>query len=148
MTLPSYIDLSSVEDAYLVANTPHYLLRRLRGNPIVRTLTQSLSPEELASAYRASVHKSPDSFRELVVPYICIVAIATTGRMDLLKELEGVSINSGYKWLRQIVEIVIETFRPTITKELRISPTLQIGATQYNTVPTKSVKLKISELPA
>jgi hypothetical protein len=113
MSLPSHISTEGAELAYVVANTPLYLIKRLQADPGVRLVSQSMQANELAAEYRSAVTQSPTNIRELITPYICLVALSMKDDISPLREETAIANPlPDYRWIERIRQLLIERYRP------------------------------------
>ena len=69
------IDLTEAEAAFAVANTPQFLLRKLRADPAVRQIQSQFKGKDVLKALKAAVHHKPNTLRDSVRPYVYLVAL-------------------------------------------------------------------------
>jgi hypothetical protein len=108
-------DLQQAQANFAVANTPLFLVRKLQEDPAVRLLARQVNPNLLLEELRKSVQKRPETLRESVIPYVCLVALWFNNDATFLEN--AVSVKPAYSddWFDYIRSVLIKTFRPTHT---------------------------------
>ena len=63
---------------YLVSNTPYYLFKKLRSNPVLSQLARDNSPEQLEAAFQGATgkNKKERTALDIVQAYACIIALS------------------------------------------------------------------------
>ncbi len=135
-----HIQLPSAESAYFVSNTPLYLLRKLREDPVVAALATSATGEELLYALRKAAREEPSSIAERVRPFVLLVALAMKDDIRRLREATTVQLPSANEWFDYIRRVLIETYRPTIHTTLK-TPQLQLS--RVSTSSSNPVQFKL-----
>jgi hypothetical protein len=82
----------TAKEAVLIANTPTFLLDRLRGDPSVRYVVDSMAPLEILDALECGLSKAPTDPVGVVTLYVYLTALGLTdpsnkeawGRIDSL----------------------------------------------------------------
>lgn len=144
MTLPTTMQFDTAEAAYMVANTPLYLARRLQADEAVRALNLVWSADQIAAEYRASVSRAPQTLRELVTPYVCLAALSLRDDITALKEQTSASPLTAYRWLEQIRQIFIETYRPVTRQAFKVPRPGHPNLTSYSSAPLTRVVVPAS----
>ncbi len=132
------INYDSAVAAFAVANTPMFLLRKLRSDSAVERLTQLFSTDKLFSDLVASLGKKPENLTDAVKPYALLVALSRKGNLALLKELLKYPAPFS-EWFSEIANILIQTSMPLTTTAF--TPPQYLGAERNNFAtnsPTKS----------
>jgi hypothetical protein len=68
-------ELASIVEIYLLANTPAFLFRRMRSNPVVQRLAESESERSLVSEYRSLGRKTERDIEEVASAYAALCAL-------------------------------------------------------------------------
>jgi hypothetical protein len=113
MKIPEWIETARAESNYVVANTPSFLVRRFKEDKASFLLSQSLSEPDLLKLFASSAGSEPTSLRELVTPYLCLVALSLKPDVKYLRDATSFTPHTNYKWLRSFTRILIDEFRPT-----------------------------------
>lgn len=105
------VDLTqSAKDAVLYANTPSYLLEKLKRDAAVRILSHKLAPSEL---FDLLSHAGPASNAlEIVRKYVLLVALATSSLPDKWDVLSKLNL-SDLEWGKLILRIAQAQEVPT-----------------------------------
>jgi hypothetical protein len=99
---------------FVVANTPIFLLRKLRSDSCVWRLAQLCSADELFSELAASLANKPESLADAVKPYALVAALAQKGDLTLLREIAKHPAPFS-DWFSEITNILIQTTESTAT---------------------------------
>jgi hypothetical protein len=94
------IDLTKANEAVLVANTPSFLLDRLRKDAAVDYVSKSLKTPEILENLLFSVTR-PINVRDIVWGYINLVALGMKDPNEVWPELDKLDL-SGLEWGNQI----------------------------------------------
>jgi hypothetical protein len=115
---------SSAKEAVLVANTPSFLLDRLRKDTAVRFVLDKLRPSEIVVALRNGLANPPQDAVALVPLYVYLAALASTdpSEQETWNEFRGLDL-SRLEWGEAIRNIIFATAVPTITLDFTLSST-------------------------
>jgi hypothetical protein len=113
MSIPDWMDTTNIESKFVVANTPNFIVRRIKEDKAAYLLSQSLSADALLKMFIESAGKEPQTLRDLVTPYICLSALSLKPDVKYLRDAITFTARPQYKWLRACAQILIDTFRPT-----------------------------------
>jgi hypothetical protein len=94
---------ASANEAVLVANTPSFIFKRLREDPIVRQIADALKPAQIADWLRARGGK-PENPEDLVLRYMYLVAFSMKDPKEVTALMGDLPLNS-VEWGKQIVEL-------------------------------------------
>jgi hypothetical protein len=72
--------------ALLLANTPLFLLRKLRSDPVVAAIVHDLTEDEIIRGLRTAAKEKPNDILEAVRPYVYLVALSLKGNAGSLKQ--------------------------------------------------------------
>jgi hypothetical protein len=116
---PFSIVTPSVKEAVLIANTPSFLLDRLRRDVSVQTVASNMSGAEIVTALRNTLAHAPDDVIEIVLAYIYLVALSSSDPQDgeLWKQILSVDL-SNLDWGSAIRALMSAESVPTTTLEL------------------------------
>ncbi len=113
MKLFSKFDLSDSAQTFAVANTPLFLLRKLRQDPVVLEIARSLSARELLAEFHESLHAAPKDLVEAVAPFVYASALSMKESDAYLLDASRNPAIDQRDWLRFFVETLFRTFSPT-----------------------------------
>lgn len=92
---------------YLLASSPLFLFKSLRGLADIQILASKYSTEQLMGFYSKSViHKSID---KLCLYYIILISLSFRPYEEANKPLQSLS-KEKYVWAKELVEIVLSSF--------------------------------------
>jgi hypothetical protein len=112
MSFPKWISTANAEANFVVANTPNFLIRKMRDDPAALALSQSLSGQQILEIFKTYVGSEPTSMRELVIPYLCLSALSRKENVSYLVAATALVPASQYKWMATYNKILVETYRP------------------------------------
>jgi hypothetical protein len=119
---PRAIATSSAKEAVLVANTPSFLLDRLRKDIAVQYVLDSMSPPEIMKALRDALARPISDVTELVPRYVYLVALSTTDPQneDIWKQIGSLDL-SQLEWGEPIRRLIRAEAVPTTTMDFTLS---------------------------
>jgi hypothetical protein len=112
MSFPQWISTANAEANFVVANTPNFLIRKMRDDPAALALSQSLNGQQILEIFKSCVSSEPTSMRELVIPYICLSALSRKENVSYLVAATAFMPTSQFKWMTTYNKILVETYRP------------------------------------
>jgi hypothetical protein len=133
-------DFQNAEMAFLLSNTPLFLLRKLRSDPVVAEIAHDLSGKELFDALHKAAQQEPKNIVEAVVPYVYLVALSVKGDFALLKQASDVRAPYS-RWFKHISEFLLQSFIPTSRQAVSVSPP---SGTIQTTLPSADVTIPTS----
>jgi hypothetical protein len=119
MNIPDRIKTANAESNFVIANTPSFLVRRLKEDQAVYLLSQSLSEGDLLKGFVSSSSREPESMRELVTPYLCLCALSLKPTSKYLRDALLFEARPEYKWLKDCAQILIDEFRPVSISKVK-----------------------------
>ncbi len=121
MTIPENINVKSLREAYILANTPGYLYKRFLENPSVHRLARTQTTDELLGMYRAAVDTNDPTADDIALGYAALVAVTLKDYREARAALERLR-NNDLRWADSIIEMFL--LRPTsINTRTIIAPT-------------------------
>ena len=94
------VDLRTANEAVLVANTPSFLLDRLRRDSAVEYVSRSLKTDEIFEWLRY-LGTRPVRIQDLVMAYVCLVALAIKDPREVWPGLDHIDL-SAFQWGDQL----------------------------------------------
>lgn len=140
------IDLKRAEAAYAVANTPMFLIRKLRSDRTVQTIADRCSAADLYTALRSSLEKKPETLSDVVKPYAYAVALFQKGAISYLRKAKELRFEQ-FNWFGQVVESLLKMHMPTSVEvvnfprpltKIEKTQTSDLSASSIFTVPSRS----------
>jgi hypothetical protein len=139
------IDTQTAERALAVANTPLFLLRKLRADPTVAELRQNYSAAEILSALKRSLKKTPKTLSEAVTPYLYLVALSGLPDVRFLREAETFAAPNT-EWYSYLARLLVETYRPTSFKTIKVQNAhIASPLRTQNSTATSRITIVVSE---
>jgi hypothetical protein len=132
------ISLRSAEQTFAVANTPLFLLRKLKADAAVSRIAREASPEKISLWLRAALKQRPKSVRAAVLPYVLLVSLYLQGNFQYLREASKLPSDHAY-WFRYMAELLLNSnATATVTTftmpPLQIRPATSVSSTNNITV--------------
>jgi hypothetical protein len=144
MNSPREADLTNAGNVFAVANTPLFLLRKLRFDPVVQELSRRFTGQELLQALRASVIENPSDLAEAVRPYVYLTALSLMPSDEALRETSSICAPF-YDWLEYIRDYLIETYSSVQTTEIIVPNQVQSSsASGHCGYPAEGIQIIIS----
>lgn len=104
--------LLDAQKIFATANTPLYLVRKLRVAPSVERIAREKSGFQIFRALRASLKEQPDGFRDAVLPYAMIVALSLQSKSKYL--FEAANLNAPHhQWFDYCCKYLIAGYQTT-----------------------------------
>jgi hypothetical protein len=126
-TLFDSLDLSNANEAVLVANTPFYLLDRLRKDSSVAHLAQSLSSAAILDELRDLSAIDPQRVQDIVQRYVYLAALAMKDPREVWPGLNQIDLRK-LEWgeqLRAMIEAqTVATSRVVIGTPMEMKRTV------------------------
>lgn len=120
MNVPPGIDIDSIRNIYILANTPAYLYKELRANASVQRLARTLEVPELFEIYRQAA-RSKASADEVSLGYAALVAMTLKDYHAVKEVFDRLS---AYKldWAPKIIDLFLS--RPNAIQRISADITL------------------------
>jgi hypothetical protein len=135
------IDFTAASLALAVANTPSFLIRKLKSDPGVKFIADSYSDEQILNELRATPNADPAEPLNAVRPYAYLTALWMKPRPDALRiaaELE----TSRWRWYSVIASFLLDTYSPISSQTVQAPHIAKWSATPSSTVPASNVILE------
>jgi hypothetical protein len=118
---PRAIATSSAKEAVLVANTPTFLLDRLRKDVAVQYVLDSMTLPEIVKALNEAAKRPVTDAVELVPRYVYLVALSTTDpqNQEIWKQIAALDL-SQLEWGEAIRNLIRVEAVPTTTLEFAL----------------------------
>jgi hypothetical protein len=121
--------LSDITKAYLVANTPAYLLKTLAESVPVRELARSNTLTKLASLYKRHAAKKHRSLEDVALAYAALVAITLKERSGAKAAIEELD-TSLLDWAESIKDRFVAASPKMLTVRIQAAPETTMTYTQ------------------
>jgi hypothetical protein len=118
---PFSLATDSAKEAVLVANTPSFLLDRLRKDVAVQIVLDNMTGSQIVAALRDALARQPKSPSELVPAYVYLVALSSADPKDeaLWTEISSLDL-SGLEWGDTIRALISADAVPTTALEFSV----------------------------
>lgn len=119
---PRAIATPSAKEAVLVANTPAFLLDRLRKDVAVQYVLDSMTPSQIVQTLREALDRPVQDVSELVPRYVYLVALSATDprNQEIWNEIGALDL-SKLEWGETIRRLIRAEAVPTTTFEFALS---------------------------
>ena len=121
MGLIDQIDIQSLFDAYLFANTPLYLYRHFRRNASIKELAENNEIKSLVNEYNRRTAKKKKALEDVVVAYSILTALTFLEYQQALAAFDMIDL-SKLDWGNEIKDIYTSKIRITDIIKLDIEP--------------------------
>jgi hypothetical protein len=133
-------NLQEATQAYAVANTPLFLIRRLQEDPVVNEISTSFTGEQILQELRNALARRPESLLDYTRPYVYLVALSKLPSSEYLAAVETVG-NEGWRWVSYIKDVLLAIYSPLSTANVlgevaRLAP--DYAALTHTDSPTSS----------
>lgn len=119
------INLDEAAAAYLFANTPLFLYKRLRGLEAAHRVAREFDKDELAREFEEIASRKKRGLGDVVALYFILVAILLKGECNK-SSAEGLDL-SKLDWGKDIEKIHFERHKPSLIQKFITSPLYQYG---------------------
>lgn len=110
--------LKTAAQVYSVANTPLFLLRKLREDANIRSVSDEFTGADIVDLLRQALREEPKSPLEAVRPYALLVALSFKPSCEFLQEAARLPAPFA-DWFPYIAEVLAETFSPVQSQQLQ-----------------------------
>lgn len=144
MSIASNIDFKSAADAYAVANTPLFLLRKLREDSAVAELASRFSGECILTALAESLKEKPKTLEEYVQPYAYLTALSMVPDRSFLDRAVSLDGSGSWEWFRYLHRVLAESDLPTSFAVVRVKSPQR--ATTWSDLARSSSSTEVSRI--
>jgi hypothetical protein len=116
-------DLGQAVQAFALANTPLYLLRKLREDPALQEIGRQFSGEQILVALEEALKQEPKSLLDFAKPYAYLVALSFKADGKPLSEAAKLPNTNKWEWFAYIQAVLTQTLVPTATFHIESKPT-------------------------
>jgi hypothetical protein len=137
------LDLADAEMALAVANTPLFLLRKLRSDSSVQSISRAKSVAEILDALIFQLKRQPENLTQEVEPYVYLVALSMKRDLPSLKQAANMDAPHT-KWFRYLAEVLVDEYKPTLREN--IEPTSQVDwavSSSASSLPTRKLIIPV-----
>jgi hypothetical protein len=112
MSLLKNINLEFAEKAFATANTPLFLLRKLRTDPVVADIATHFQSSVIFEELRQSLKNGAGSFTGQVLPFVLLVALSL--KLENKYLLKSSRLNAKHHaWFPYCCEYLMQEFQAT-----------------------------------
>ena len=131
------INFAEAYASYAVANTPLFLVRKLRDDDAVREVSRQLTSDEILQALKLSIEHRPLDIDSTIRPYVLLVALYMKPTIDGLVEAKELSAPH-WRWFAQIRDHLLATYYEVDVQKVTIQSALVGSVRQLRTRPSRS----------
>lgn len=113
------VSLRSVEMAIAVANTPPFLLRKLKKDPAIYELSRKLKPAQIFSELKSHLSRKPKSVEDLAWAYAYLFALFLAGEWKFIRAAKSLDAPH-HAWFEYLANSLAVEFQPTNIQQVRI----------------------------
>ena len=106
------IDLAEAESIFAIANTPHFLIEKLRTDPAVRSINSTYKGEDVLKELEVAVQKKPLTLSAAVRPYAYLVALSFNPNISYLKRATKLPAPN-FDWFEYLGNVLIKEYQST-----------------------------------
>ena len=117
----SQIKLPQAESIFAVANTPNFLLRKLRADPAVQEIGRTFSGDDIMRELKAVISVKPTKLHDAARPYAYLVALSYNEDISYLKKATRITAKR-FDWFQHIARVLVESHKPTLVKSFDVLP--------------------------
>jgi hypothetical protein len=110
MKVAKKLNLEAADRAFATANTPLFLVRKLRADNATASIAASNSSREIFQELRAVLSTKATDFRTSVMPYVLLVALSLKSDNELLNKTADLPAPN-HSWFKYCSEYLIESFQ-------------------------------------
>jgi hypothetical protein len=132
--------MTDAELAFATANTPLYLLRKLRSSMSVKKIAAVKTSFQIYRSLSAALKRKPDTFRESVLPFVLLVSLSIKfdGRKYLV---ESAGLPSPYHpWFRYCCDNLVMGAKSATTESIKFKGNVKIERFVKRGVTTNVVR--------
>ena len=123
------VSLREAEMSLAVANTPMFLVLRLREDPAVRRALELHGAKRIFSALETATRRKATDLSEATEPYFYLVALSLDPDLSWLQRASSLPA-SDIKWFKEISEYLNTTSRATVRVSLDANPAVVVDPPQ------------------
>jgi hypothetical protein len=118
---PFSLATDSAKETVLVANTPSFLLDRLRKDVAVQTVLDNMTSAQIVTALHDALARPPKDPSDLVQAYVYLVALSSADPQDEALWVQISSLDlSGLEWGNTIRALIAAEAVPTTALEFSL----------------------------
>lgn len=106
------VDLAEAEAIFAIANTPHFLIEKLRADPAVRSINSIFKGEDVLNELEAAVNDKPPTLRAALRPYAYLVALFLNPNISYLERAAKLPAPN-FDWYEYIGNVLIKEYQST-----------------------------------
>jgi hypothetical protein len=106
-------NLASAKQTYAVANTPLFLIRKLREDSAVLEISSSFEGSAIIEALKEVLEHNPQTPEEYVRPYVYLVALAQKPQNVFLRQALSLAGHEKWDWYEYVAAVLLETYMAT-----------------------------------
>jgi len=132
--------MEDAELAFATANTPLYLLRKLRASNTVARIAVERSSFQIFRALSSALKCKPETFKESVLPYVLLVTLSVKQDTKYLPALQGVAAPH-HPWFSYCATYLSAGARSTVRQTSRTKRRTKISRSIVGSGRTNIVKV-------
>jgi hypothetical protein len=117
--------LTQAAEMYAVANTPLFLVRKLREDSAASEISASFDGATILEELKKALLSAPRTPDEYVRPYVYLVALAQKSDNQFLQQALSLAGHERWDWFDYIASVLLETHVATGNQEVIAAPTTE-----------------------
>ena len=97
-----------LEYIYGVANTPMFIVRKFKTDPLVIGISQQNSANDILAELTASLANAPTTARERIIPFALLVALSLKADRRVVESAIELPC-AGYRWYKLVGETLLQS---------------------------------------
>ena len=124
-------NLTDASLALAVANTPLFLLRKLRADPCVSEIASSFDGDSIVQEIHRLACSDVRDATDYVRPYVYLVALSFLSDIKFLRAATRIKGTNKWDWFNYINRVLLETYIPTERVKLDAPQKQNVVSTIY-----------------
>jgi hypothetical protein len=121
------------EGAYIIANTPLFLLRNLLSDPAVAGVAHDTPSADILAELQRATARKPSTLTDKVLPFILLTALAIKGDVHRLAQTAHLRPDAKPHWFSYLASVLLDTTCPfSVTSSVASEVPLQSSALAWN----------------
>jgi hypothetical protein len=133
------LDLKQAASDFVVANSPLFLLRKLRANPVTTDIARGASPSVVLNALENSLKRRPRTRRSAIKAYVYLVALSMMPNTSHLKKAAALAAPH-HEWFEYLAGVLLKTQTSTSVATIQMPVATKIEMVSSGPSPS-AIKL-------
>jgi hypothetical protein len=113
------VDLSGAQSVLAVANSPLFILRKLREDPTTAKIAGAASGHAIFNLLKTSLRRNPRTLRSAVAPYVYVVALSMQRDIKYLRQASR--IHAPYpRWFKIVCAALLDSYQAATVQTVTV----------------------------